>query len=196
MFKIVTYTVLLAILTYLPAVEKGNAEETIFSLAQAQEDKYFDTLVDIIPPTEKQIECLAMNIYHEARNETRAGKMAVAMVTLNRVKSDLFPNSVCEVVYQGRISRWHQENTGKVVPIKNQCQFSWYCDGKSDKIYEPAKYEEARELAFRAITGYNDMVDITDGALWYHADYVKPYWAKDYKRVGQIDTHIFYKERT
>ena len=196
MFKIITYTVLLAILTYLPTVEKGNAEETIFSLAQAQEDKYFDTLVDIIPPTEKQIECLAMNIYHEARNETRAGKMAVAMVTLNRVKSDLFPNSVCEVVYQGRISRWHQENTGKVVPIKNQCQFSWYCDGKSDKIYNPAKYEEARELAFRAITGYNDMVDITDGALWYHADYVKPKWAKDYERVGQIDTHIFYKERT
>jgi len=196
MFKFITYTVLLAILTYLPSVEKGNAEETIFSLAQAQEDKYFDTLVDIIPPTEKQIECLAMNIYHEARNETRAGKMAVAMVTLNRVKSDLFPNSVCEVVYQGRISRWHQENTGKVVPIKNQCQFSWYCDGKSDKIYNPAKYEEARELAFRAITGYNDMVDITDGALWYHADYVKPKWAKDYERVGQIDTHIFYKERT
>jgi spore germination cell wall hydrolase CwlJ-like protein len=182
-------------LMFVNHVEMGNAQQ-LFDHASDKENEYFQQMTGMMPSIEKSIECMAMNIYHEARNEIEAGRRAVGFVTMNRVKSDLFPNSVCEVVYQARLSRWHLENSGKSVPLRNQCQFSWYCDGKSDKIYEPAKYEDARQLAYQIIMGYNDMVDITDGALWYHADYVNPYWAKDYKRVGKIDTHIFYKERS
>ena len=72
-----------------------------------------------------EVECLALNIYHEARNQPTAGKLAVAQVTLNRVKHDRFPNTICGVVYQG----YYLNNN----PIKHKCQFSWWCDGKSDK---------------------------------------------------------------
>lgn len=161
----------------------------------AEENNYFDKMSKVIPSIEKSIECMALNIYHEARNESAAGKRGVAFVTMNRTKSDLFPDTVCGVVYQARLSRWHLENGGKSVPLRNQCQFSWYCDGKSDEIYEPVKYEEARGIAYQIIMGYNDLIDITDGALWYHADYVNPYWAKHYVRIAKIDTHIFYRER-
>lgn len=158
-------------------------------------DKYFEQIVPILPELEKQIECLALNIYHEARNESEAGKIAVALVTLNRRASDLFPNSVCGVVYEGRISKWHLENSGKKVPIKNACQFSWYCDGKSDKVYEPDKFEIARDIAYYVIKGYGRIKDITKGALWYHANYVNPNWADDYNKTVVIGTHIFYRQK-
>ena len=195
MTKIVVYATLLLALVFVNQVEQGNAEE-LFEHATEKENEYFAQMTRMMPAIEKSIECMAMNIYHEARNESHAGRRAVGFVTMNRVYSDLFPDTVCEVVYQARLSRWHLENSGKNVPLRNQCQFSWYCDGKSDKVYEPAKYEDARLLAYQIIMGYNNMVDITNGALWYHADYVNPYWAKDYDRVGKIDTHIFYKERS
>jgi spore germination cell wall hydrolase CwlJ-like protein len=196
MIKVIVYSVLLVGAFYLNNVEEGNAQE-LFEHATEQEDKFFIQMTEMMPAIEKSIECMALNIYHEARNENEAGRKAVALVTMNRVKSDLFPDSICEVVYQARLSKWHLENTGKKVPIRNQCQFSWYCDGKTDKIYNHAKYEEARELAYEVIIGYNtNMVDITNGSLWYHADYVNPKWAKDYERVAKIDTHIFYKERS
>ena len=93
---------------------------------------------DIVPdekPTysnEKHIECLAMNMYHEARNQGTAGRLAVSAVVMNRVNDRRFPNSVCEVVLQSQMKKsW---KTGLPVPIKNKCQFSWYCDGKSDEI--------------------------------------------------------------
>ena len=172
----------------------GNAQG-LFDQAAEKENQYFNQLIGMMPALEKSIECMAMNIYHEARNESLEGQQAVAFVTMNRVKSDLFPNTVCEVVYQARISRWHLKNSGKTVPLRNQCQFSWYCDGKPDVVYQPAKYEEARDVAYDVIMGYNTMVDLTYGSLWYHADYVNPYWASSYDRVVQIDTHIFYRER-
>lgn len=172
----------------------GNAQG-LFDHATKKENQYFNQLIGMMPALEKSIECMAMNIYHEARNESIEGQQAVAFVTMNRVKSDLFPNTVCEVVYQARISRWHLKNSGKTVPIRNQCQFSWYCDGKPDVVYQPAKYKEARDVAYDVIMGYNTMVDLTYGSLWYHADYVNPYWVSSYYRVVKIDTHIFYRER-
>ena len=201
MFKdSIIFTIALALVVFVHNTEYLEAGD-LFTEAQAQEQKfftdqeYFNEVMKFAHPTEQAIECLALNIYHESRNEEEVGQRAVGFVVMNRVESDLFPNSVCEVVYQARLSRWHLENTGKEVPIKNQCQFSWYCDGKSDTPYEAAKFEHARELAFQIIVGYNNnkLVDITNGALWYHAYYVKPKWAKDYERVGQYDSHIFYK---
>lgn len=202
MFKVAFYTALLASALLVHEANMGQAGETLFEQAAAQEqaffgtDKYFSNNVNTLPDIEKDIECMALNIYHEARNENYAGQKAVAFVVMNRVNSELFPNSVCEVVYQGRVSKWHRDNTGKEVPLRNQCQFSWYCDGKPDTVHNPAKFQEAREIAFRVITQYNSLVDNTYGALWYHASYVSPKWRHDYDKTVKIETHIFYKERS
>ena len=78
-----------------------------------------------------QMHCLATNIYHEARGESFAGKVAVANVTHNRVDSTKYPNTYCGVVYQAQMYvNWR----GNEVPARHKCQFSWYCDGKSDDI--------------------------------------------------------------
>ena len=82
----------------------------------------------------KQIICLADNIYWEARNQPVKGMWAVALVTDNRVEDPRFPNNHCEVIKQGPTSKWWFKKHGKVVPIRHRCQFSWYCDGKSDEI--------------------------------------------------------------
>lgn len=119
-----------------------------------------------------EIECLATNIYFEALTESEAGKVAVANVTMNRVKSKHFPDSVCEVVWEPK-------------------QFSWTHDGKSDKPDSEKAYKEVYEIA-KAVY-YGNIIDITEGATFYHADYVNPSWAKVMKRVGKIDRHIFYK---
>ena len=142
------------------------------------------------PELNPEIMCLARNIYFEARNESAFGQLAVASVTLNRVDSTKFPNTICEVVHQAKYSKWWAEAHGKKVPVRNQCQFSWYCDGKSDKIFDHKIYEKIYKLAEVA---YNTDIDITDGATHYHADYVNPSWASHMKTVAKVDTHIFYK---
>jgi len=199
MIRIITTIVAIGVFTFWYPVNTAMSEAAPNSEAQAQmetliqEDQYFKLLVPTIPKMEKQIECLALNIYHEARNESEAGKMGVAFVTLNRVNSERFPNKVCEVVYEGRISKWHLENTGKVVPLRHKCQFSWWCDGKSDRVYEHDKFEEARAIAYYVLQNYGKVEDVTGGALWYHADYVNPSWSDDYRKTVKIGTHIFYR---
>jgi len=143
----------------------------------------------IIPALDSEIICLAKNIYFEARGESVFGKVAVASVTLNRVESPNFPDTICGVVYQAKLSQWHLEQ-GREVPLLNQCQFSWYCDGKSDEIYDHKTYESIYKLAELV---YNMDIDVTDGATHYHADYVEPNWSKSMPMVAVVDTHIFYK---
>ena len=136
-------------------------------------------------------ECLAVNMYHEARDQGTAGRLAVSAVVLNRVRDSRFTNTVCEVVYQAQMKpSW---KTGKPVPIRNRCQFSWYCDGKSDKIKDKKTYQ--RILDFAGLILHNDIefLDITDGATHYHADYVKPDWADTKTRTTEIGDHIFYR---
>jgi N-acetylmuramoyl-L-alanine amidase len=132
-----------------------------------------------------EVECLALNIYHEARNQPTAGKLAVAQVTLNRVKHDRFPNTICGVVYQG----YYLNNN----PIKHKCQFSWWCDGKSDKPKEIESWNYALMLARHMHEGVFDNIDVVKDATHYHAVYVKPYWTKEKKKVKVIADHIFYK---
>ena len=132
-----------------------------------------------------EVECLALNIYHEARNQPTAGKLAVAQVTLNRVKHDRFPNTICGVVYQG----YYLNNN----PIKHKCQFSWWCDGKSDKPKEIESWNYALMLARHMHEGFFDNIDVVKDATHYHAVYVKPYWTKEKKKVKVIADHIFYK---
>ena len=141
--------------------------------------------------SEEHIQCLAVNMYHEARNQGTAGRLAVSAVVMNRVNDRRFPNSVCEVVLQSQMKKsW---KTGLPVPIKNKCQFSWYCDGKSDEVKDKKSYKKI--LDFARLMMHNDIrfVDITDGATHYHADYVSPSWAKTKTRTTEIGDHIFYR---
>lgn len=126
------------------------------------------------------LECLALNIYFEARSEPALGRRAVGHVVMNRVNHDGFPNSVCGVVRQG----------GSRVP--HRCQFSWWCDGRSDTPYNRVLWLKSLKLALEIYTGFSE--DPTGGALWYHADYTKPSWSRAFQRGPKIGHHIFYRE--
>ena len=139
---------------------------------------------------DQETECLATNIYFEARGESFEGQKAVAFVTLNRVESPNFPDNIGDVVYQARHSRWWKTERDRLVPIKHQCQFSWYCDGKSDYIRNIHEYEELYRLASEIIVGKH--LDNTGGADYYHSTKVKPDWRLAFTRTTKIDAHIFY----
>ena len=163
----------------------------------------------------KQIVCLAENIYFEARAENISGKAAVANVTKNRVFSSKWPNTWCGVVKQGPV-RESWKTRGKDVkdedrvfwPIKHRCQFSWYCDGKKDVIW--ANYEktgqtiEGNARAWRDsvelaiyITGFGKLTidDNTHGALYYYNhNLVYPHWADAMILIGVEGNHTFMKE--
>ena len=142
----------------------------------------------------KQIICMADNIYWEARNQPVKGMWAVALVTDNRVGDPRFRNSQCEVIKQGPTSKWWYEKHGKVVPIRHRCQFSWYCDGKSDEIplYDIDVYRIALAIAQKVFFGSYSK-DITKGATHYHADYVFPAWRKQKTKTLVVANHIFYR---
>jgi spore germination cell wall hydrolase CwlJ-like protein len=125
--------------------------------------------------TQKQVDCLADNIYYEAGFEPDAGKVAVALVTLNRMQDPRFPKDICGVVKQRTTS---------------VCQFSWFCSKVSIKNKDA--YEQAKEVAVYVYANYENLKDITKGALYYHADYVNPRWKLEKTTV--IGRHIFYKE--
>ena len=148
------------------------------------------TYESIAQEATKQHECLAKNIYFEARNEPFAGQFAVAMVTLNRVYDKNFPNSICEVVYQGlHYASGH--------PKRDRCQFSWYCDGKVDDVKNKRAYMESETIADLVMEQYKALkakgLDLTEGARYYHTYEVSPRWSKVYPVVGRIGDHIFYR---
>ena len=132
--------------------------------------------------------CLAQNIYFEAANQSFAGKLAVAHVVMNRVDDLQFPNTVCEVVYQ---SKKRENWLGNMVPIRNQCQFSWYCDGLSDEPVDSKTWINAIRISNMVLEEIHP--DITEGSLYYHADFVNPYWSDELLHVATIDNHLFYK---
>ena len=125
-----------------------------------------------------ELRCLALNVYWEARSESYVGQVAVAAVTLNRVAHERFPGSICEVVRQGGVER-------------RNCQFSWWCDGKSDVPTNDVAWQLAKSIAYTAL--FFDPLDPTDGALWYHADYVNPSWTRAMSHTVTIGRHIYYR---
>lgn len=139
------------------------------------------------------IVCMAQNIYHEARGDNYAGQIAVADVVLNRVADSRYPDTICGVIKQAKLSEWWLTR-GKEVPIKHQCQFSWYCDGKSDKITNQRSWNQALAIAYSIVTT-GIYAGITEGATHYHATYVDPYWASSHQMqlIGPIGDHVFYK---
>ena len=146
----------------------------------------------------QDIDCLAKNIYFEAGVESTAGKLAVANVTLNRTISKKYPNSVCEVVKEGK----HRYNAKieEWIPLRDMCQFSWYCDGRGDDPNPGRTWEDAKDLASLVMHKYQKriLIDITDGATHYHANWMEsfPSWSYQHKKVASIDRHIFYKAKS
>jgi len=140
----------------------------------------------------KEQKCIADNIYWEARNQTVKGMIGVALVTRNRVVDSRFPNSYCGVVLQGPTRPTWRDPSVRI-PVKHRCQFSWYCDGKSDIIptYDNDLYTVALAISFRVYHGSFD--DFTHGATHYHATYVMPAWAKTKTRTTKVGRHIFYR---
>ena len=130
--------------------------------------------------------CLALNVYHEAKNQSTIGQIAVAQVVMNRVHVKRYPNTVCEVVKQGPTYKWKPD-----YPVRNRCQFSWYCDGKSDKPREETAWQHALMVADGVY--YNKVYDLVEGATHYHAHYVNPAWASSKTYITRIGDHIFYR---
>ena len=127
--------------------------------------------------------CIAEAIYFEARNQPQAGQLAVGNVIMNRTKSQRYPDQPCDVTRQGRY--WLH------IPIKHQCQFSYYCDGLKETIRNKPAYGQAVINATAIYYGW--IPDNTDGATHYHADYVSPNWADSFQLSAKINQHIFYK---
>jgi N-acetylmuramoyl-L-alanine amidase len=129
----------------------------------------------------QQLTCLARNIYYEARGEPIAGQYAVAEVTMNRKASRHYPKTVCEVV--------HQQNWD---PIRKRMvgAFSWT---EFKVLPEPGgdAWNRARQIA--EVVYYEKHISSLQGALHFHATYVKPDWAKKKKRIAHIGRHVFYE---
>ena len=131
--------------------------------------------------------CLALNTYHEAKNQSMIGQIATAQVVMNRVADSRYPNTVCGVVKQG------PKYKGSDIPVRHKCQFSWHCDGKSDEPKRDSKeWFKAQDYARIVLSG-RIALDVTEGATHYHATYVRPAWAKTKTRTTRIERHIFYR---
>ena len=134
-----------------------------------------------VDSVDRVLDCLAINIYREAANESFEGKVAVAQVVLNRVDHPSFPKDICEVITQRNVIM------GQVV-----CQFSWYCKNSSMRKPNNPEYRESYKVAKKVLLeGFR--LDILNDALYYHAVYVNPKWP--YQRITRIGNHIFYRAK-
>ena len=129
----------------------------------------------------KEKNCLATAIYFEARGESQLGQKAVAEVVLARTRAHDRPKSICGVVYEGAHSG-------------GGCQFSFACDGVSDKIADRGAWSRAQRIASNTMRTGGRVNSVVGNATYYHADYVSPRWASSMIKVAQIGTHIFYRE--
>lgn len=148
---------------------------------------------------ESELLCMARNVFFEARGESITGKLAVAHVTLNRVRSQRFPNTVCDVVKQARTeTHWR---TGSQVPVRHKCQFSWYCDGKSDEVNYHHPDGTLNKVAYQNwIHSFNVAKDVlqettsdpTHGSThYYNPALADPYWKDNFEEMATVGGHVF-----
>ena len=129
---------------------------------------------------ERQLTCLATNIYYEAGNQPFEGKVAVAQVTMNRTESGLYPADICKTIYQKNI-----------VYEKVLCQFSWVCDrAVIARPVNRANFKESEEVAKKVLLEGFRLPSLTD-AMYFHGDYINPGWKRE--KITKIGNHIFYK---
>jgi spore germination cell wall hydrolase CwlJ-like protein len=209
----------------LTVMAPGHANEvqsqTFFNTVTTQAKDRLDNLVDaIMSPivdiniTSKDIDCLAKNIYYEAGGEPEEGKVAVAMVTINRVRDGRFGKTICSVVDQRTVTvRMREVTETKMVqtgwfggpePITRKstvaqnvaiCQFSWRCMLVHKPKDTDARWEASREVAERLLKGDYSMWQAKyTSALYFHATSVRPVWAKSKSHVGRIGGHHFYAD--
>ncbi|MGI9391934.1 MAG: cell wall hydrolase, partial [Parvibaculales bacterium] len=131
-------------------------------------------------PFDEARNCLAQAIYFEARSEPYEGWIAVGEVVLNRARSPRYPAHICQVVFQG------EEN-------RHQCQFSFACDGRSDRARNKYLWKKAYQLAGILLTTPM-RTPLTNTATHYHAEYVEPFWSGDFRKIQKIGKHIFYAD--
>ena len=206
---LMTLTVFLVVLGYTVAsanepVAKLTTKAAVILNQQLDSNKVNNKLHDAVT-------CLAENIYFEARAESYSGKAAVGNVTRNRVESNSFPNTYCEVVQQGPVREsWKtkqtpDKNDAVYYPIKHKCHFSWYCDGEKDIIW--ANYEKTGQTIEMNAKAWTDSVqlaimiagatelqvkDNTSGALYYYNhNLVTPYWVDHFDYIGVLGNHTF-----
>ena len=166
-----------------------------FQVVKTDIPSYYKPLeFNTVKYTPEDAKCLAKNIYFEAGVESTAGKLAVANVTINRAIHVNYPNTICGVVREG--IHYYNASKDEYFPVRDRCQFSWYCDGLGDNPREGRTWESAQELAKKVLVNYHDkaLIDITDGAMYYHANWMETYpsWSKKKKIMTSIDRHIFY----
>jgi hypothetical protein len=165
----------------LVAVETDPVQEmTRPQLSSAEGKPNYAALIDP-KDSARQMRCLAEAIYFESRSEPEEGQAAVAQVVLNRVRSGIYPTTVCGVVYQDRNRPF-------------ACQFTFACEGKSLRIEEPGPWAVATRIAQEVASGANYNPKVGE-AVNYHANYVSPFWVGYLKRVDRIGAHIFYAMR-
>ena len=199
----------------------GKAETTnsvVIPLANGELTREGSQVIDMIPivnnrpdieyflihPTKYPQEfCMAQNIFFEAGIDHHAGMSAVADVTLNRVNDGRYPSTVCEVVYDAVMKEsWKtkqypdlDDSERKYIPVRNKCQFSWFCDGKPDDVPLGSENWVRAQMVAWEIMHDGRFRGITEGATHYHATYVNPGWnkMKNLDLVGRIGKHIFYR---
>ena len=129
---------------------------------------------------ERQLACLATNIYYEAGNQPFEGKVAVAQVTMNRTESGQYPADICKTIYQKNI-----------VYEKVLCQFSWVCDRTvMARPVNRANFKESEEVAKKVLLEGFRLPSLKD-AMYFHGDYINPGWKRE--KITKIGNHIFYK---
>jgi spore germination cell wall hydrolase CwlJ-like protein len=175
----------------LKAEDKANEKAEVLEQNSASEgSKTSPSRSEVITKTEAQavdplgeaalndaITCLARTIYWEAKGEAGVGMESIANVVMNRLGHEGFPDTICEVVKQGR--------------EQGSCQFSWWCDGRSDDAEEEKAYAIAKEIARKALN--RQLADRTGGAMYFHQRQQSPDWSEEYIRTVTVGEHVFYK---
>lgn len=161
---------------------------------------------------ETELKCMAENIYFEGRAEPMVGKVAIGKVVMNRIASDRHPNDICGVVHEGpHRESWKTrgkdvpEQDRKFFPIRNKCDFSWYCDGKKDIVWvsymdgtpidsNATAWRDSINVALFVMTG--ELRDVTNGAdHYYNYNISNPYWVGAMDETAVIGNHRFMKEK-
>ena len=129
--------------------------------------------------------------------------IAVARVVMNRVRDRRYPDTVCDVIYEGPVTEsWKTRQDPNLpdeeriyYPRRDRCQFSWYCDGKPDDVISKKNniaWRLAQDVAIEVLA-FDKYNGIVEGATHYHADYVDPAWNKTITLITKVDDHIFYR---
>jgi spore germination cell wall hydrolase CwlJ-like protein len=164
------------------------------------------------PLDNQQLFCMAQNIYFESRAEGEQGKQAVAHVVQNRIRDPKFPNTACGVIQEGRhFESWKTRGVEmapeerQYIPRRNQCQFSWYCDGLKDTIWIQLRdgtpieanrqaWRDSVRIAWQVMQG--ELKDNTGGATYYYAHHlVYPQWADHKQQTRVIGDHTFMRRQ-